>query len=543
MPHIFPNKHSMLHLKTQGLEAGPPAQSDDHSSHTLIMARAEEEHEINQQSMKIPSDIDIVDWNGPNDPDNPFCWSVTRKWIITIAALFATFTVLLNGTIITVAHAAINQDFGVSDATFPNSYWPVASWTLGGALSMMTILPLMEDFGIRWPFLATYFIFILFIIPQAVAQNFATLIITRFFAGACVSILANTTGAIICDIWEGDVGRTIPMSLFVTTYLVGSTLGPVIGGAIFEFLSWRWIGYIQLIYYGVFFPIYCVVIRETRGPVILRRRAKKIRKETGSKSYTREELDNTSLLEILTTSIKRPMYMLCTEYVVFSFTCWSAFSVGTVYLFTQSVEQVFAGLYGWNASQAGYVQGAVVIGEILGLLGSLVSSRLYFASASRNKENPGEPIPEARLYVSIFAGFVGVTGGMFVYAWTAYPYLPWIAPAIGMAMVGFGINVIVIAIADYLTDCYSMFAASAIGVVGFGENVLSAFLPLSAQSMYTKLGFHWASTLLAFLGMLLACAPVVLLIWGRKIRANSPFINQAQYVKKAVDTEESVEKM
>lgn len=525
----------MSKLDSRDVEAQVPSVGT-RSSETLNNTRAEEQHKINQKEkpldLRLDPDVEIVDWDGPNDPENPFNWPKKRKWIITLVALFATFTSLINGTIITVAHEAINEDFGISDAAFPNSYWPVTSWALGGALSMMTLLPLMEDFGIRLPFLMTYFVFLCFIIPQALAQNFATLVVTRFFAGGCVSILANTVSAVICDVWEGDVGRTVPMSLFVTVYLVGSTLGPVIGAAIFEALNWRWISYMQLIWTGAFFPIYIFVIRETRGTVILRNRAKSIRAKTGRKAYAKDELDGTPLLQILVTSIKRPMYMLCTEYVVFSFALWSAFSVGTVYLFTQSVEQVFVGLYGWNAVQSGYVQAAVAIGEILGWSGSIISAKLYFASASRNKENPGEPIPEARLYMSIIGGFVGVTGGLFVYAWTAYPTIHWIAPAIGLAMVGFGINVIVIAIADYITDCYSMYAASAVGVVGFGENVFSAFLPLSAQSMYTKLGYHWASTLLAFLGLLLACAPVVLLVRGRAIRAKSPFISQARYEKK-----------
>lgn len=401
------------------------------SSDTLVIDRAEEAHRTQQAKasldLRLDPEVEIVDWDGPNDPENPFNWSRKRKWIITAATLFGTFTVLINGTIITVAHEAINLEFGISDATFPNSYWPVTSWALGGAFTMMTLLPLVEDFGIRWPFLITYFTFMCFIIPQALAQNFATLIVTRFFAGGCVSILANMTGAVICDIWEGDIGRTIPMGLFVTVYLVGSTVGPVIGASIFQFLDWRWIAYIELIWTAVFFPAYIVIIRETRGAVILKNRAKAIRAKTGKKAYAKEELDGTSLLQILATSIKRPIYMLCTEYVVFSFAIWSAFSVGTVYLFTQSVEQVFVGLYGWTAIQAGYVQAAVAIGEILGWSGSILSSKLYFASASRNKENPGQPIPEARLYVSIFGGFVGVAGGLFIYAWTAYTTIHWIS--------------------------------------------------------------------------------------------------------------------
>ncbi|RJE16363.1 multidrug transporter, partial [Aspergillus sclerotialis] len=68
--------------------------------------------------------------------------------------------------------------------------------------------------------------------------------------------------------------------------------------------------------------------------------------------------------------------MLFTEPVLFVFTVWSAFMLGTVYVFTQSVEQVFSGLYGWTASQAGYVQAAVVIGECVGWTGVLINAKL-----------------------------------------------------------------------------------------------------------------------------------------------------------------------
>ncbi|GAB7351702.1 hypothetical protein MBLNU459_g2294t2 [Dothideomycetes sp. NU459] len=484
----------------------------------------------------VDSELQIVDWDGPDDPENPFNWPTGKKWLITLVVLFGTTTVLINGTSITVAAEAINEEFGVSDATFPNSYWPVTSWTLGGGIFMMILLPLMEDFGVRWAYLVTYAVFVVFIVPQAVAKNFATLVVTRFFAGGCVSILANTVSSIICDIWAGDVGRTVPMSLYITCYLVGSTAGPVVGATIFEYLQWRWILYIQLIWYAAFFPLFFFVVRETRGPVLLRQRAKRIRAATGRKAYTRDELVGKPLMEILLTSIKRPLYMLCTEWVVFSFTLWSSFAVGTVYLFTQSVAQVFAGLYGWEAYQTGYVQGAVVVGELLGWFASLLSARLYFASAKRNTETPGQPIPEARLYMSVFGGFVGMTGGMFVYAWTSYPYLPWIAPTIGLGMVGFGINVVVTGIADYVTDAYSKYAASAIAVVAFGENVFSGFLPLAAMSMYNTMGYQWASSLLGFLSLLLSLAPVLLLFKGRSIRARSPFISQATYDHEAPPT-------
>jgi len=94
-------------------------------------------------------DVVIVDWDGPDDSDNPFKWSMYRKLAITAVALIGTLIFQMNGTSITVAAIEINREFGISDASFPNSYWPVTSWTLGGATVTLIILPLMEDFGLR----------------------------------------------------------------------------------------------------------------------------------------------------------------------------------------------------------------------------------------------------------------------------------------------------------------------------------------------------------------------------------------------------------
>ncbi|ETI26125.1 hypothetical protein G647_02902 [Cladophialophora carrionii CBS 160.54] len=488
-------------------------------------------------------DLDVIEWL-PDDPENPYNWSASKKWTITAVAIMATFTTILNGTMITVAHAAINDEFHVSDDEFPHSYWPVTSWALGGALSGLVILPLMEDFGVRPAFLTTYVVFILFIIPQAVAENFATLIVSRFFSGGCVSVLSNTAAALIGNIWEGDRARTIPMSLFVTLYLAGSSMGPVIAGIIFQTLGWRWISYMQIIWYAALFPIYVFFFQESRGTIILHRRAVKRRREEGhghshtssgthaTTTTTGPSTTSASLARKLARSTQRPLRMLFTEPVLFTFTLWSAFMVGTVYLFTQSVEQVFSSLYAWTASQAGYVQAAIVVGECVGWTGVLVSARLYFNSASRNVEVPGTPVPEARLYVSVVGSFVGVAGGMFVYGWTAWPSVPWIAPAVGLAMVGYGVEVVVLAIADYVVDAYAMYAGSAVAAVVLGENLFSAFLPLAAQAMYSRLGPRWASSLLGFLALGLSFAPVAILLWGSRLRQRSPFMKEAMVEKR-----------
>jgi MFS family permease len=484
-----------------------------------------------QSSSTLPNDkltsLEVLEDQSQhfNSVQNPLHWPPWRKWSLTALAIFATFTCTLNGTMITVAHQTISEIFDVDDDRFPNTYWPVASWTIGGALICLILLPLLEDLGSRKTFLYTYIVFFAFIIPQALSQNFATLIVTRLFAGGCAAVLSNTAVSVIGNIWEGERARTLPVACFVTAYLVGPSMGPVIGSAIYEVWPWRWLSYFQLILYGAMFPVYWLFFVETRHNVISERRESKSEGEECTRQKRLRNLRPT--VDLLRRSIKRPLIMLFTEPIILSMTVWSSFMIGIVFLFTQSTDTVFREVYGWTAAQCGYIQAAVVIGECMGLLGSFLSAQIYFASAKKNRDNPGVPIPESRLYLSTFGSLVGVMGGMFVYAWTAYPYLPWIAPAIGLAMVGCGINIVITAIADYLVDSYTAYAASAMAGVLLVENVFAAFLPMAAQEMYKTLGVHWASTVIALVALVVSFVPLCMIIWGERIRKRSPFLREA----------------
>jgi len=197
-----------------------------------------------------------------------------------------------------------------------------------------------------------------------------------------------------------------------------------------------------------------------------------------------------------------------------------------IFLSTQSVEQVFRGLYDWTIPQACYVQSAIVLGQCCGWPTVLLSRRLFINSASRNEEKPGTYIPEARLYVSIAGSFIGLSGGLFIYAWTSFQSLPWIAPAVGTFLIGAGTTIVMTALTDYVVDAYSQYAGSAVAAVILGENLVSAFLPLATQDMYERLGFNWAGTLLGFVALVLSCVPVLFVIWGKNIRARSQFMKK-----------------
>lgn len=272
------------------------------------------------------------------------------------------------------------------------------------------------------------------------------------------------------------------------------------------------------------------LLPEVRPDVILTRRACHIRaSKNDTPVYAKAEMERNSLKEVLQGTLVRPTRMLCTEGVVLAFGIWSAFCIGIAFMFTQSIVQVYTELYGWTFFGTGLVQSAIVIGELLGLAASLVQDQVYFQSAKRNMETPGKPIPEARLYLSIPASFVGLSAGLFYFAWTSYGSIPWIVPSIALAFVGFGMFCSTAAVTTYVVDAYSKYAASAIAGIAFLENFFAAFLPLATQNMYRTLGFQWASSLLGFIALALSFIPLVLLKYGSTIRERSSFMREAKY--------------
>jgi hypothetical protein len=160
--------------------------------------------------------VEIITFSGPLDKRNPLNWPETKKWLVAGMAMLGTLTMTLNGTSITIAADQISERFHVADtATFTHTYWTTTSWTLGGAVFIIVGLPLIEDIGVQVGFLTSYVLFLLFVIPQAVATNFATLVVTRFFAGGLVALCANTIASIIPDLWETDEKRSFPVSIYI----------------------------------------------------------------------------------------------------------------------------------------------------------------------------------------------------------------------------------------------------------------------------------------------------------------------------------------
>ncbi|KAL4974651.1 major facilitator superfamily domain-containing protein [Aspergillus desertorum] len=483
---------------------------DESSAEVCVRPNVQERSHLSRPRVKglfiseIPgeinsADVEIHTWNGPDDLDNPFNWSKKYKWVLTVTVCFISILTGLPAGTYGSGNNWMADKFHVQNSPFPNLYWATTSWNMGAAFWPLISVPLTESSGRMPGYFVAYIILIISLFPSAFAPNFATLVVTRFFGGGASSVSINIVGGSISDVWHGEKARSLPMSLFGFTSVVGIALGPFIGSAIVQIQKddpWRWIFYIQIIY------------NADRPDVILKRRAAKIRKKTGRPVYAQAELNAPSTLRLLQISLKRPTRMLLTEPVVTFFTLWISFAWGILYLFFSSVVQIFGENYGWDTMATGLVQLAISVGAVIGTVFNPVQDWLYLRSTDKNKEKPAKPIPEARLYTSI-PGSLLFAAGLFWYGWASQPDVHWIVPTIDITVAGVGIYSIYMAVVNYPTDAYERHAASALSAASLRRNTFGAFLTLASPQLFSNLGFGCAGTLLGFIGVLLSVVPVV----------------------------------
>ena len=113
---------------------------------------------------------------------------------------------------------------------------------------------------------------------------------------------------------------------------------------------------------------------------------------------------------------------------------------------------------------------------------------------------------------------------LFWFGWTSYESVHWIVPTVASTLFGAGVFIVILAILNYIVDSYHTYAASALAAVILVRNFVGATFPLFAESMYQKLGYRWASSLLAFLSLPLCSIPFIFFYYGEEIRKRSPWV-------------------
>ena len=235
---------------------------------------------ISKSGKELPSDPIYIQFQ-PNDPENPMNWPIRKKRVMTWITTFMTFTVsIVNGGYAS-AQPGIESEFNVSPLV---ATLGLSLFILGFAIAPLLLAPLSEVYGRSPVYITSIFLFWAFVLPQAIAKNIETILVTKFISGFFASTGSTMVGGSIADIWETK-DRGPYMNVFVMLAFTATFLGPMFLGVTAQEAGFRWVFWVCFIISGVYFLALVLILKETRGSVILSRRAAKMREETRDERY------------------------------------------------------------------------------------------------------------------------------------------------------------------------------------------------------------------------------------------------------------------
>ncbi|EFX01532.1 major facilitator superfamily transporter multidrug resistance [Grosmannia clavigera kw1407] len=466
-----------------------------------------------------------VSWDGgDSDPANPRSMATARKWLIVTVTC-------VGATCVTCASSIYTSTYEQMDAEFGNSRivatLGLSTFVLGIALGPVWS-PLSEFYGRRPIYLGSFLLFLVWIVPSAVARNIETMIIARFFQGFAGSAFLSVAGGTVGDLFHREAMQG-PMALFSAAPFIGPAIGPLIGGFVNTYASWRWTHYLLLIWSGCALVALLLLVPETYHPVLLRNKAQRLRHETGDDRWRAplETLNaHRSVAATVGLALLRPFQLLIFEPMCLLLNLYSAILLGVLYLFFGAIPLVFEHAHGFNLWQVGLAFLGLLVGMLIGGLSAPLWGHIRLGLIRRRQEASGESLPrsepEDRL-PSLMVGSVLVSVGLFWFGWSTYPHVHWIMPIIGSAIFATGTILAFSGIFTFLVEVYVLYGASALSSNALVRCTFAAAFPLFGLQMYNKLGYQWATSLLAFLTVAMLPFPFLFFKYGKRLRSKSRF--------------------
>ena len=182
-------------------------------------------------------------------------------WTLAVVSA-ALFMVTLDNLVVTTALPSIRADLG---ASIEDLEWTVNAYTLSFAVLLLTGAALGDRFGRRRMFLLGVTGFTVASAAAAVAPSTAALIAARGLQGAAAAMVAPLTLTLLSDAFPSQK-RGMALGIWSGISGLGVAIGPLVGGAVVEGMSWQWIFWLNVPVGLLLVPIARAKLAESHGP-------------------------------------------------------------------------------------------------------------------------------------------------------------------------------------------------------------------------------------------------------------------------------------
>ncbi|CAD6589947.1 MAG: hypothetical protein ASARMPRED_004329 [Alectoria sarmentosa] len=469
---------------------------------------------------KTPDGHILVDWYSTDDAANPQNWSNGKRGFIAMLICAYTFAVYCGSAIYSSGEFGVIKRFGVSptDASLPLSLY-VLAYGMGPLLwAPLSEIPIVG----RSPIYAvTMVIFVILSVPTALVNNFAGLLVLRFLQGFFGSPCLATGGATMQDMYS-LLKLPYALTFWVSAAYCGPSLGPLLSGFAVMAKGWRWSLWEIIWIAGPVLVLMLLFIPETSTPNILLRRAQRLRALTGDiRLRSQSEIDQKNIKpsKAIVSAIIKPLEITIKDPAIAFVNFYTALVYGIYYSFFEAFPLVYPVFYHFTLGTVGVVFTCILVACGIGVLAYVLY--LYFYLVPDIMAH-GLRAQEHRLVPALIASFFP-PAGLFIFAWTARPDIPWIASVIGIVVFAIAVFVILQCIFVYVPLSYPQYAASLFASNDFFRSAMACGCILFSRPLFLNLGIDKGVTTLAGLSIMGIIGMFTLYFNGAKMRSRSKF--------------------
>jgi EmrB/QacA subfamily drug resistance transporter len=183
------------------------------------------------------------------------------SWTLGIVSI-ALFMVVLDNLVVSVALPTIHRDLG---ASIQSLEWTVNAYVLAYAALLLTGAALGDRFGRKRMFIAGLTLFTCASACAALAPGTGTLIAARAVQGAGAAVVTPLTLTLLAEAFPNE-RRGAAIGVWSGISGIAVALGPLVGGAVVQGISWQWIFWINVPIGLVVVPLAARRLGESRGP-------------------------------------------------------------------------------------------------------------------------------------------------------------------------------------------------------------------------------------------------------------------------------------
>ena len=394
----------------------------------------------------------------------------------------------------------------------------MSAYLLATAVGPLFIGPLSEIWGRKWIIHFTNVWFLVWNLVGGFANGKGLLIASRLLAGFGASAVFSVASGVLGDVWSHEQrGRSI--GYYILLPILGAAVGPILGGFITDYTSWRWMFWSTSVLQAVL-TVGCIpVVGESYAPLLLRRRARKLRLERGDSRYYAEietKERGRSAAWKLRNALSRPFRLLLFHPVVQIQSVLSGINYGLLYIALSSFSTLFVTVYSESISISGLHYLSLCLGEIAGA--QLCGPLMDYWHKRMKAHAGGETTPEMRVPLTV-PGALLTPVGFLIYGWASQYTVFWFVVDLGAFVLALGLQMFGMALYAYTIDSYPEHVSSAMAAVQFTRSLTAFAFPLFAPTMYEQLGYGWGNTLLALMFLAIGAPALGLLFrFGARLR-------------------------